>query len=163
MSDVSNSPLPPIIESVPIVNVIKKQKGFAKGVSGNPKGKIKGTKNLVTRAAEAMLDGEADKLTRKAIEMALSGDSFALRLCLERIIPPRKDRPLNFPLPAIGSAADAALLMGSLLQAVADGKITPFEASEVTKLVDSYCHTLETAEYEGRLAALEAAAAGARQ
>lgn len=93
MSDVSNSPLPPIIESVPIVNVIKKQKGFAKGVSGNPKGKIKGTKNLVTRAAEAMLDGEADKLTRKAIEMALSGDSFALRLCLERIIPPRKDLP----------------------------------------------------------------------
>lgn len=70
---------------------------------------------------------------------------------------------MNFPLPAIGSAADAALLMGSLLQAVADGKITPFEASEVTKLVDSYCHTLETAEYEGRLAALEAAAAGARQ
>lgn len=160
MIDVINSPLPPVIENVAPDNSTKKQRGFTKGRSGNPKGKPKGAKNLVTRAAEALLDGEADKLTRKAIEMALAGDGFALRLCLERIIPPRKDRPVSFKMPAIDSAADAALLMGSLLQAVAEGRITPFEASELTKLVDSYCRTLETAEYEKRLAALEAMPVG---
>jgi len=110
-----------------------------------------------------MLDGESEALTRKAIEMALAGDGFALRLCLERIIPPRKDRPVSFKMRAIASAADAATLIGALLQAVADGTITPFEASEVTKLVDSYCRTLETTEYEKRLAALELAQQAGQQ
>ena len=39
-----------------------------------------------------MLDGEAETLTRKAIDKALKGDSEALRLCLERLVPPRKER-----------------------------------------------------------------------
>ncbi len=52
-------------------------------------------------AAEAMLDGEVKALTRKAIELALAGDTVALRLCLERIIPIRRSRPVAFPLPPI--------------------------------------------------------------
>ena len=52
---------------------------------------------------EALLDNESDGLTRKAIELAKNGDLQALRLCLERILPPRKDRPVNdFMLLGIG-------------------------------------------------------------
>jgi len=80
---------------------------FRKGQSGNPSGRPRGARNKTTLAVEALLDGEAEVLTRKAIERAKDGDSVALRLCLERILPPRKDRPVSFALPKIESAADA--------------------------------------------------------
>ena len=67
---------------------------FRKGVSGNPAGKPKGTRHRATLAAEALLDGEAEKLTRRAIEKALEGDASALRLCLERILPTGEPDPV---------------------------------------------------------------------
>ena len=48
---------------------------------GNP-GKPKGTRHKATQAALTLLDGEAEGLTRKAVELALGGDTTALRLCL---------------------------------------------------------------------------------
>ena len=84
-------------------NSARKQRGrpFQPGQSGNPAGKPKGARNRATLAAEALLDGEATALTRKAIELALAGDSTALRLCLERLLPARKERLIEFSLPAI--------------------------------------------------------------
>ena len=58
---------------------------------GNP-GRPPGSRNKATLAAEVLLDNETEKLTRKAIELAMAGDTVALRLCLERIIPARRDR-----------------------------------------------------------------------
>ncbi len=49
--------------------------------AGNP-GKPKGTRHKATQAALALLDGEAEALTRQAVTMALDGDATALRLCL---------------------------------------------------------------------------------
>jgi hypothetical protein len=43
-------------------------------------------------AMEELLDGEGETLTRKAIELAKGGDIQALRLCMERLLPPRRDR-----------------------------------------------------------------------
>jgi hypothetical protein len=63
---------------------------FKPGQSGNPAGKPKATRNKATLAVETLLDGEAEELTRKAIELAIP----ALRICLDRILPPRKDQGL---------------------------------------------------------------------
>jgi len=106
-------------------------------------------------AAEALLDGEAEALTRRGIEMALAGDGAALRLCLDRIVPPRRDRPVSFPIPPIKSAADAAAAMASVIEAVALGEITPGEASEVTKILEAFTRSLELCEFERRLLELE--------
>src|SRR5689334_18126411 len=129
---------------------LKKQRGrpFQPGQSGNPAGKPKGTRHKAILAMEALLDGEAEGLTRKAVEMALAGDGAALRLCIDRILPPRKDRPVSFELPQIKSAADAAVASGALVEAVAAGTLTPAEASEVGKLIDIYVRTLEATEFE---------------
>ena len=91
-------------------NTAGNQRGrpFMKGQSGNPAGKPKGARHSATLAAETLLDGEAEALTRKAIELALAGDPIALRLCLDRILPPRRERPLRFVLPKLRSAADAS-------------------------------------------------------
>jgi hypothetical protein len=104
---------------------------FTKGNPGRPLG----ARHKATLAAEAILDGEAEALTRKAVEKALEGDPGALRLCLERIVPARKDRPIAFELPKIDSVAESAKLMNALLGAVAVGDVTPAEAGEISKLI----------------------------
>lgn len=122
---------------------------------GNP-GKPRGARHKATVAALALLDGEADRLTRKAVEVALTGDVTALRLCLERIASPRKDAPVTFALPPMRTAGDAAKAAGAVLEAVAEGELTPTEGAHIMGLVDAYRRTLEAAEFEARLAALEA-------
>src|SRR5215469_6310208 len=79
---------------------------FQKGQSGNPKGRPPGVRNKATEAAEMLLDGEAEALTRRAVERALEGDATALRLCLERIIPPRRGRAVR--LDEVGLVCSAA-------------------------------------------------------
>jgi len=123
---------------------------------GNP-GKPRGTRHKATQAALALLDGEAEALTRQAVTMALGGDGTALRLCLERIAPPRKDAPVAFDLPPLQSAADAAKAAGEVLDAVAGGELTPSQGAHIMGLVETYRRTLETSELEARIAALETA------
>lgn len=122
--------------------------------AGNP-GKPKGTRHKATRAALALLDGEAEALTRQAVTMALEGDTIALRLCLERIAPPRRDAPVTFDQPRMETACDAAKAAGRVLEAVALGELTPIEGAHVMSLIETYRRTLETSELECRVAALE--------
>src|SRR4029450_289543 len=100
----------------PINNGRKTDGTFAPGNSMG--GKKPGSRHRTTRAVEALLDGQADALTQKAIDLALAGDGPALRLCLDRIAPPRKDAPVSFELPPIKSAADTVTASSSLLEAV---------------------------------------------
>jgi hypothetical protein len=92
--------------------------------------------NRTAVAAEALLEGEAEALTRKAIELALAGDTTALRLCLERVVPPRKDRPISLALPVISSADDANQAMHIVTAAVGEGRITPSEATNLAALIE---------------------------
>ena len=91
---------------------------------GNP-GKPKGSRHKATQAIEAMLEGQQEALTQAAIDKALVGDVTALRLCLDRIAPVRKDAPVFFELPHIETAQDAASAARAILRAVADGNVTP--------------------------------------
>ncbi len=124
---------------------------FANGNAGRPKG----ARHKATQAVLALLEGEGEALTRKAVEMALAGDGVALRLCLDRIAPPRKDSPVQFPLPRMSCAHDAAEAAGAVLEAVSVGDLTPAEGAQVMALVDSFRRTLEVTELEARLVALE--------
>jgi hypothetical protein len=135
----------------------KEQRGkpFKAGASGNPDGRPRGSRNAATLALESLLDGQAEALTQKAIDLALSGDMAALRLCLERIIPPRKDRPVNFAFPRISNAKEATTTMSAVLTAVAAGDLTPTEASEVGKLVDIFVKAVEATDLTERLERLE--------
>lgn len=119
-------------------------------------GNRKGSRHRTTLAVEALLEGEAEGLTRKAIEMALNGDGPALRLCLDRIAPPRKDQPVSFALPPIRSAEDAVTASSALLNAVAEGEVTPDEAGRVMALLTAHKGLVEAGDHEARLAALEA-------
>lgn len=136
---------------------------FEKGQSGNPAGRPVGSRNRATLAAEMLLDGDAAALTRKALEMALDGNTTALRLCLDRIIAPRRHRPVEVALPTIEHVTDVAPAMTALTEAAARGMITPGEAVEFARLVDTVVGVIETADFAHRLEMLEAAAARQRR
>ena len=140
-------------------NTAGKQRGrpFQKGQSGNPDGRPKGSRNATTIALETLLDGQATALTQKAIDVALTGDIPALRLCLDRILPPRKDSPVAFDLPEMKTLNDAVPAMGALVKAVGQGDLTPTEAGELTKMVQAFAKIIETAELEERVRKLEEA------
>ena len=126
---------------------------------GNP-GRPPGARHKATLAAEALLDGEAEGLTRKCVEAALAGDMGALRICMDRILPARKERPVNFQIPPLQSAENAAAAMAAITEAVAGGDLTLAEADTASALVERFVRTLEAGEFEKRLRALEAAGAG---
>ena len=124
---------------------------FEKGESGNPKGRPAGSRNKATLAAEQVLDSEAAALTRKAVELALGGDALALRLCLDRIIAPRRDRPVELALPAIDNVADLTRAMGAVAAAAARGAVTPGEAAEFAQIVETFVRAIEATDFERRL------------
>ena len=55
----------------------------------------------------------------------------------------------------MNDAMDASKAASSVLSAVSEGELTPIEATRVMGLIDSYRRTLELAEIEERLQALE--------
>ncbi len=126
---------------------------FQRGNVGKPKGALA----RVTRAAQALLDGESETLTRAAIDLAKAGDGVALRICMERLLPPRKDRPVSFDLPKIEKLEDASKALAGLLEGVATGEITPGEAAGVVPLVEGFIRAIKATEFEKRLTALEQA------
>jgi hypothetical protein len=139
-----------------LANTARKQAGgFQKGQSGNPRGRPMGSRNHATLACEALLEGQAEALTQKAVKMALAGDTVALKLCLDRIYPVRRDRPVTFALPPITSARDAADIAAAIAQAVAAGHITPSEAAEIGKVIEIYVRAYQVAELNDRIAPLE--------
>ena len=130
-------------------------KPFRPGQSGNPAGKPRGTRHRATMLAERLLDGEAEAMVRTVIEKAKQGDMVALRLCLDRIVPPRRDWPVHFTIPEMNSADAASKAMGALASALACGELTPTEAAELSSVIHTYVKAIEATEIERRLEALE--------
>jgi hypothetical protein len=110
----------------------------------------------VTEAVEALIDGEAEALTRAAIILALKGDPTALRLCFERIAPVRRGRPTpvsDFPVPA--KATDVPAALAHLTTAIASGEITAEEARPIADLLDKFLTAFDAAALTARLDELE--------
>src|SRR5688500_1656586 len=121
--------------------------------TGNP-GRRPGARNKATMAALALLEGEADALTRKAIELAKGGDTVALKLVLDRLLP--KGRAIRLDLPT-RTLADLDEASDVVRRALAEGTITLDEVTVLTNLLEARRRLIETTELERRLAALEAA------
>lgn len=128
---------------------------------GNP-GKPKGARHRVTRAVEALMEGEAEEITRKAIEAAKAGDLIAIRLILDRVAPAPKERTVEFQMPSVESVADVPAAVLSIMQAVAGGTLAPGEGAQVMQMLEAYRKQVETAEFDERLRALEGASSGKR-
>ena len=120
---------------------------------GNP-GRPKGACNKSTLAAMALLEGEAEALTRKAVELALAGDTVALKLVLDRLLPRERTIRLDLPLRTL---ADLDRAIATIRTALSKGRITLSEVGALAGLLETRRRLIETTELEQRLAALEMA------
>jgi hypothetical protein len=128
---------------------------FEKGESGNPVGRPRGARNRATLLVQNLLAEEAEAIGRKAVEMAKGGDLAAIRLCMARLAPARKDEPVAFELPPIEKAADGVAAAASIVAAVAGGELTPSQAAELCKVIDVYVRALDSKGFDERLSKLE--------
>jgi len=130
---------------------------FAKGTSGNPAGRPPGSRNQTTLLMEALLEGEAETLTRKVIELASAGDMNALRLCLDRLLPPRKDRPIHLDLAPIENMPQVTSTMSTVIEAIGDGRITPNEGETLVNILAVQTDLAAIGDLDRRVADLEQA------
>lgn len=129
---------------------------FQPGQSGNPAGRPPGARNKKTLAIEALLDDESEEVMQKLIGLAKVGDDVALRLCVERILPKRRDRPVPLQLPRIRTDDDLQKAIDQITDALGEGEITPREAADLLKFVDGVNLTLNSSEIAARLDRIEA-------
>jgi hypothetical protein len=104
---------------------------------------------------EELLEGQHVALTQVAIDKALEGDVVALRLCLDRLAPPRRDAPISIELPPVTTAADTVTASAAVLAAVAVGDCTPDEGGRVLALLTAHRAIIEAGDLERRIIALE--------
>jgi hypothetical protein len=122
-------------------------------VAGNP-GRKPGSKNRTTMVAAALLEGDAEVLTRKAVELARAGDVVMLKFLLGRILP--RERPLQLDLPTMEYADDAVEAIGAIIRAASEGKLSLSEGAALATMMKSFREAIELADVAKRLDTLEA-------
>jgi hypothetical protein len=121
---------------------------------GNP-GRPPGSKNKTTHFVEQLLHNDAEKLTRKLVELALAGDVRCLLYCEDRLLPRRSGRSLDIQLPAINNVNDVPPAMAAIASGLNDGRVTAEEASHVVYLLQSYERAFMITDLKVRLEKLE--------
>jgi hypothetical protein len=128
---------------------------FLPGQSGNPAGRPRGARNKKTLALEALLDCESEALMAKMIGMAKVGDDLAMRLCMERMLAPQRERPVPLRLPRIDSDADARDASAEVIEALGEGEITPKEAEHLMRAIAGAAVIMQSSEIAARLKWIE--------
>jgi len=125
------------------------------GQSGNPAGRPSGSRNKASIAVENIFLDEQEALTRRCIQLAMKGNMQALKLCIERICPVRRDVPINVELPRVQSVEDAVKLTTSLIDKVTSGELTPSQGELLSRMIEKHVRVLQLNDLEVRLQLLE--------
>jgi hypothetical protein len=100
------------------------------------------------------LDKQSKPVLQAAIKAALGGDTSAMRLLLDKLMP--KERLIKIDLPRVRSASGAMEALSRILSAVVDGQITPSEGSAISVLARNYLELSMAQRLDERLSAIEA-------
>lgn len=116
---------------------------FKPGVSGNPKGKPKGAKDKRTALRE-MFEPHKEELFKTLIHWANIGDMSAMRIVMDRIMPPVRELPMKVTIPKITGPDDCTVAQAAVLNAVAAGEMLPGEGQVLSGLIDAQRKAYET-------------------
>ena len=119
------------------------------------KGRPQGSQNKATMVLHVLLEGQGEAIMRKAVEMALAGDRSALRLCIERLIPPAKERTLSLKLPELSTAQGMSAAIERILGAALEGELTLTEAQGLVSMLEVQRKVIETCEMESKIRQLQ--------
>jgi hypothetical protein len=129
---------------------------FVPGISGNPRGRLPGTKTRKQALVEHLFEGEVAEVARKALEMARGGNTDCIRMVLDRVAPVRRGRPAKFKLPPLNDAADVVASFNAILRSCADGTLTIEETQALASVVEAGSRAILVRELEERVERLEA-------
>jgi hypothetical protein len=133
---------------------------FAPGNRGGP-GRPKGARHAALAALDAIGTEAAEEVLRRVVEDAKAGDLRAAEVLMRRLWPERKGRPVEVALPPVASAADLVPALAAVVAAMGRGELTPEEAQAVCAVLELQRKTIESAQLEARVAALEECVPGA--
>lgn len=137
-------------------NTEKKQKiRFEKGQSGNPKGRPQGSRNRASLMAEQLFAEDVESVCQVVIDKAKSGEMYAAKIILDRLLPPKKDVPVNIQLPEVKTANDILKAIECVTHAIATGEITLSEGEALARILNIQADATELYEFEHALNRLE--------
>jgi hypothetical protein len=119
------------------------------------RGRPAGSRNRTTRAAQELLENHAENLMRRCLADALQGDKQAQRLCLERLLPPCRERPVGMQAPPITTAEELSRAWEKLWKKMGGGQFTPGEAQTMASMLEGRRRAMDTEDLERRLRRLE--------
>ena len=122
---------------------------FTTGQSGNPAGRPKGIQDKRT-ALRDLLTPYAPDLIAKAVELAMQGDTTALRMCIDRLIPPLKAQATQTQFDASGSLSERG---EAILQAITAGEVDPATGNSLIGALATQARLLEITAIEERVTA----------
>jgi hypothetical protein len=128
---------------------------WQKGASGNPAGRPLGSRNKSTLWVEEQLNNAREAITGKAIERAKAGDIAAIRLCMDRMCPVPRDRPIQFDLPGATDSQGIAADFSVLLAGLRAGQLTPAEAESIARVLETMARVMNLEDLACRVEALE--------
>ena len=126
------------------------------GISGNPRGRLPGTKTRKQALVESLFEGEVAEVAREALEMAREGNTDCIRLVLDRVAPVRRGRPVRFKLPPLNDGADVVACFNGILRSCAGGVLSIEEAQALASVVEAGSRAILVRELEDRIERLEA-------
>jgi hypothetical protein len=125
---------------------------FQKGQSGNPAGRPRGSRNRAAELGYSLLEKELTMVMDKVIELITAGNTAALKMYLDRIVPVQHG---SCELPPLAKPADSIGAMTAIAEAVADGELAPSEAASVTRVVEAFAQAIELHDFDARITELE--------
>jgi hypothetical protein len=135
----------------------KGQRGFARGISGNPRGRPRGSVNKIQSLSQQLINDHAPEVIAKALELALEHDDIrAVKFLLDRLVPPKRSQPIFLDLPKTRTAKELLAAFGKVENSLRCGEITAEELRMVMLFLDAKRHVIEDVDLSERIAQLEA-------
>lgn len=153
----TNDSNPPLYSNSGQINMnentgkIQESKKFKRGQSGNPLSRPIGSKNKATLIADHLFLEDLQGICESVIAQARSGNMQAAKIIFDRLVPPKKDRPISIKLPKIQTAEDILKAISAITQAIANGEISPSEGEAIARILDIHAKSIELHDFEKTL------------
>jgi hypothetical protein len=119
-------------------------------------GRPRGSRNKAKLPGQQFLDDHELHLIHKCAQMAMAGSVSAMRLCLERLTPARRDGCTRLDLPRIEKAADLPVAAAVVMRAIGRGKLTANEGGKLIESLEKQSSIIERGDTARRVEDLEA-------
>jgi hypothetical protein len=133
---------------------------FKPGHSGNPHGPAPGTKSRRAKLLDSILEADAERIIKHAIEAAMGPRGGpTLRCLVQLLLPPLQPRgtTAEIDLPTVRSVTDLDAAANATISAMATGDLTIPDAERIVALLGAAAKLKEISDLEPRLRAVEAA------